>query len=376
MRHSTILKPLEGVRVLDFTAHPPGGACTVMLADLGAEVVRVESPSRKGKPSLVVGQMALSRGKRSLTLDMRNPDSTEILKRLAPEFDVIVEGSRPGSMQARGFGYPQCEVVNPGIIWCAMTGFGQTGPYAEYSGHDLSYLAHSGLLGALSADLPWHPGISLSLQAGALCAVVAIQSGLIQRGRTGKGSFIDLSLSESTTWFLTCGINPLSDSPLFLPATPDRRLYRCADGRFLAVACAEPRTWDALCDGLGLPELKPYLHKAEHASATAEVLAETFSKHAAKEWVSRLAPAGAAVTVVNHAVQLHDDPQVQARHSVVEVAGTAVPASPIRLTSAEGGKTGTATDAPHRVGDDTVAILETAGFSTREIGVFERSGLI
>jgi alpha-methylacyl-CoA racemase len=357
MTETKNLAPLAGIRVLDFTAFPPGGACTVMLADLGADVIRVESPAQKGKPSLVIGQVALSRGKRSITLDMRNPASSEILRRLAATVDVVVENAKPGSMEERGFGYSHARAVNPGLIWCAITGFGQDGPYAEHAGHDLSYLAHSGLLGALSA-------------------VVAIQAALLRRGQSGEGGFIDLSLSEAAGWFLTCGINPLSDRPYMLSATPDRRLYACADGRFIAVASAEPRTWGALCDTLGVPELKPNLHQADVAEATTKALADIFLTRPASEWVDRLAPTGAAVTIMNHASQLLGDPHVRARRSVVEVAGVPVPASPVRLAAPDGSRTGTATAAPHTVGEDTGDVLAAAGFSPDEIKALAENGLI
>jgi alpha-methylacyl-CoA racemase len=370
------LKPLAGLRVLDFTAFPPGGACTVMLADLGAEVIRVDSPSHKGKTSLVIGQVALSRGKRSISLDVRNPASNEILQRLAPTIDIVVENAKPGAMETRGFGYAQARMVNPGIIWCAITGFGQTGPYAEHAGHDLSYVAHSGLLGALSAEQPWQPGFPLALQAGALSAVVAIQAGLIARGKSGEGAFIDLSLSEAAGWFLTCGYNPLSSDPFILPTTPDRRLYSCADGRLVAVACAEPRTWAILCDGLGVPDLKPNLHREDVAVATTGMLEVQFRTRSAAEWVALLASAGAAVTIVNHATQLLDDPHVVARASVVESAGIPVPASPVRLIAPDGTRSATATDAPHKVGEDNDHVLTTAGFSADELATLTAEGVI
>jgi crotonobetainyl-CoA:carnitine CoA-transferase CaiB-like acyl-CoA transferase len=370
------LKPLAGLRVLDFTALPPGGCCTVMLADLGAEVIRVESPTLKGQPSLVIGQMALSRGKRSMTLDLREPESSEVLKRLAATTDVVVENARPGAMEARGFGYSHARAANRGLVWCAITGFGQDGPYAEHAGHDLSYVAHSGLLGALSAEQPWHPGLSLAIQAGALSAVVAIQAALLQRGRSGDGAFIDLSLSEAATWFLTCGVNPLSEHPFVLPASPDRRLYLCADGRFVAVASAEPRTWQTLCDQLGLPELKPNLHKAEPAEATAQALADVFRTRPAAEWVERLATAGAAVAIMNHGAELRADPHVQARGSVVEAGGVPVPASPLRIVAPDGGRTSTAMDAPHLVGQDTDDVLAAAGFAVEEIERLFAAGVI
>ncbi|GAB3115312.1 CoA transferase [Aestuariicella hydrocarbonica] len=362
-----VLKPLTGLRILDFTAMPPGGACTVMLADLGAEVIRVEPPASKGKPSLVIGQMGLSRGKRSMTLNMRNQASIDVLTRLAPTIDVVVENAKPGAMEARGFGYPQCSAINSHIIWCAITGFGQTGPYAEHAGHDLSYIAHSGLLGAMSDQLPWQPGIALALQAGAQTAVASILAAVIERGRSGKGAFIDLSLSEAATWLLNCGINPLSKTPLFLQATADRRLYQCADNRFVAVACAEPRTWNILCDELKVPECKALLHQQEHQQQITRTLTEIFRTRTAPEWVEQLAPKGAAVTILNHGSELLDDPQVRSRQSVVETAGVPVPASPIRISTSDGAHTTTNTEVAHITGDDTVAILRSAGFTSTEI---------
>jgi crotonobetainyl-CoA:carnitine CoA-transferase CaiB-like acyl-CoA transferase len=118
-----------------------------MLADLGAEVIRIEPPALRGKTSLVVGQVALSRGKRSMTMDLRSPDANELLRRLVSSVDVVVENAKPGAMGERGFGYAQARSAKRGITWCAIAGFGQSGPYAEHAGHDISYLAHLGLLG-------------------------------------------------------------------------------------------------------------------------------------------------------------------------------------------------------------------------------------
>jgi alpha-methylacyl-CoA racemase len=369
-------KPLAGVRVLDFTALPPGGFCTVVLADLGAEVVRVEAPAQKGSPSRVIGQMPLSRGKRSIAIDQRNPAANDVLRRLARSFDVVVENAKPGAMEARGFGYSQAKAENPKLVWCSITGFGQTGPYAEYSGHDLSYLAHSGLLGALSSQLPWHPALSLSLQAGALAAVVGIQGALLQRGVTGEGAHLDISLSEAATWLLTCGVNPLSDRPYAIAATPDRRLYQCADGRWVAVASAERRTWDALCDGLALPDLKPALGQRAEDERAAQALADVFRTRGAAEWVERLAPTGAAVTIVNHASQLLADPQAQARGTVTESGGVVTPANPVRVMTAQGSRSETATADPGAVGDYTDEVLRSAGFSADELEALRGAGAI
>jgi alpha-methylacyl-CoA racemase len=326
------LSPLSGVRVLDFTMFPPGAVCSVMLADLGAEVIRVESPSLKGKPSTVFGQVGMSRSKKSMTLDMRHPRSSEVLLKMAP----------------------------------AITGFGQDGPYAEHAGHDISYLAHSGLLGALGGDPSFQPAISLAVQLGAMSAVVAIQAALLERARSGEGSFLDISLSEAAGFMLTAGFNPLSANPMMIPATHDRRLYDCADGRRVAVASAEPRTWQALCEGLGLPELSGRLQDRADP-AIAQAVAAVLLTQPAAHWVETLAPTGAAITIANHGSQILSDPQVVARGAVVEVAGTPVPASPFRLSSAAGAKSQTNTAPASNVGDDTVATLLACGLSQAEI---------
>ncbi|TCM16590.1 crotonobetainyl-CoA:carnitine CoA-transferase CaiB-like acyl-CoA transferase [Novosphingobium sp. PhB165] len=375
-KEAPALKPLSGIRVLDFTAFPPGAACTVMLADLGADVIRVEPPSQKGKPSLVIGQVALSRGKRSMTLDMRNPSANDVLLRLVRSVDVVVENAKPGSMEARGFGYSQARSANPKIIWCAMTGFGQSGPYAEHAGHDLSYVAHSGLLNALAPELPWHPATMIAGPAGAQAAVIAIQAALLELARTKEGAFLDISLSEATGWFLTSGMNALSDKPYKISASPDRRLYTCADGRFVAVTSAEPRTWRALCDGMGIPELKSALHQPDPNGEVTARLAGIFASRPAAEWVELLAPAGAAVAIVNCASEVPTDPHVLARGSVAECAGVKVPASPIRIEAASGARSATTTDAPHCVGDDTADILGMAGFSEDVVRTLLEQGII
>jgi len=144
------LRPLQGVRVLDLCFLPPGGWCTVQLADLGADVVRVEAPGLRDQRSLVIGEVGLSRGKRSMTLDLRHERGNEVLRRLVLASDVLVENMMPGRMEARGFGYAQAVAAGSRVVWCSITGFGQDGPYADRAGHDLSYAGHAGLLAALS----------------------------------------------------------------------------------------------------------------------------------------------------------------------------------------------------------------------------------
>ncbi len=193
--------PLAGIRVLDLTRFPPGAYCTVLLGDLGAEVCRVDVPG--ADPRLVGVGVGLSRGKRSVAVDLRHPRGSEVLRKLAGWADVLVENNRPGDLEERGFGYRHAAELYPSLIWCSITGFGQDGPYARWPGHDLTYTAHSGLLGALDPDLPWHPQVVLAIPFGALAAATGIAAALAERAHTGQGCHLDISLAEAATWALS-----------------------------------------------------------------------------------------------------------------------------------------------------------------------------
>jgi crotonobetainyl-CoA:carnitine CoA-transferase CaiB-like acyl-CoA transferase len=372
-----LLRPLAGVRVLDLTVLPPGGYCTVQLADLGAEVVRVESPALAGKPSLVIGEVGLSRGKRSLTLDQKHERSNDVLRRLVLASDVLVENMPPGRMAARGFGYPQALEAGSKIIWCSITGFGQDGPYSERAGHDLSYAGHSGLLAALARELPWHPAAMLSVPVGAMLAVTAVLAALAQRARTGEGCQLDISLADAATWLLAGSASAFTDEPLRIPDGPDRRMYACSDGRFVSVAAAEPRTWAALCKGLDVPDLEAKLGvSGEEAVQVGERLAKIFAQRPAGEWIARLGPLGAAVNPVNRGRDVVGDPHDRARGTFVEVAGRTVPANPIRVGGPDGTRAWTALEAPPLVGQHTDEVLAAAGFSPAEIEGLRADGVV
>ncbi len=366
--------PLSGVRVLDLTRFPPGAYCTVLLADLGAQVCRVDAPG--ANPMAGGVGVGLSRGKMSVGLDLRHPRGNEVLRRLAGWADVLVENNRPGDMEKRGFGYPQAAAEHPRLIWCSITGFGQDGPYATRPGHDLTYTAHSGLLAAINPDLPWHPQSVLAVPLGAMMAATGVTSALLERERTGRGCQIDISLAEAATWLLSGSDGELAGSPWGIPVTPDRRLYECADGRFVTVAAAEPRTWAALCNGLGLGELAEARPSAEQAGDVTARLAAVFASRPAAEWVDLLGPLGAAVGAVNRGPDVVRDPQVRARGAVVEVAGIPVPANPIRLRDLNGPMSATATDPPPVVGGDTDLVLTAAGYTETEIGSLRSEGVV
>ncbi|MCK9904513.1 carnitine dehydratase [Parafrankia colletiae] len=366
--------PLAGVTVLDLTRLPPGGFCTVLLADLGADVIRVESP--KGR--LFDGPIGLNRGKRSLALDLRHPRGLDVLRTLAGHADILVENERPGAMDERGFGYSHAAVETPRLIWCSITGFGQDGPYAQWSGHDLSFAAHSGLLTALNPEQPWHPQLILPIPVGALMASVGILAALRERDRTGTGTQLDISLSESATWLLSSADGIIDRGPRGVPLGPDRRVYECADGTWVAVTAAEPRTWAALCGALGLDDLAGSLHRWDDAEAATERVAAALRARRAEDWVAELGPLGASVVRVNRGPDLPDDPHVAARGLLQKVGDLTVPRSPIRLRdgAAAEERPPAATYPPPPVGEHTRAVLAEAGLSAALIDELHDSGAV
>ena len=369
--------PLRGVRILDLTRFPPGAYCTVALADLGADVIRLEPASAAGQKSLVVGQVGLARGKRSATLNFRHERGNEVLSRLAGSVDVLVENHPPGELERRGFGYSQAETAHPRLIWCSISGFGQVGPYANYAGHDLTYAGQSGVLTALSPELPFHPGAMLAVPTGALFAMAGILAALRERDQTGRGCQIDISLAEAATWMLGGLDAYFADEPIRIPVDPGRRLYACADDKWVTVAAAEPRTWKILCEGLGVPELTPQFGaKGEELERVTARLSAEFAKKPAAEWVNELGPIGAAVGPVNSGGDIARDPHNAARETIAELDGARVVTNPIRMRDRSGPRSTVATGAPGQVGDDTADVLREAGFTANEIQALRADGVV
>lgn len=365
--------PLSGVRVLDITRFPPGSFCTVLLADLGAEVWRVDAPG--SNPERAGNGVGLSRGKRSIALDLRHPQGLVALRKIAARADVLVENHRPGDLERRGFGYRQVSEELPGLVWCSISAFGQDGPYATWPAHDLGLVAHSGLLSSINPALPWHPQMVFAVPFGATMAAAGIAAALVERGRTGRGCQLDISLSESLTWLLASSDSDVAGRPRGIPVTPDRQLYRCADGRWVAVTAAEPKTWAALCQGLDLADLAE-ISPWTDIDGISTRLGEAFAALPARTWVEQLG-ASAAVTMVNEPVDLAQDPQVRHREALIDVAGVTVPRSPIRVADdPDLPPRPAAATPPPEVGADTDAILAAAGMELDEIEELRRSGVL
>ena len=365
-------RPLEGVKVLDLTRLPPGGYCTVMLADLGADVIRVEST--KGR--LFDAPLGLNRGKRSVALDLRNPRGLDTLRQLAAWADVLVENDKPGVLDDRGFGYTHAAVEAPRLVWCSITGYGQDGPYAQWGGHDLSFFAHSGLLAGVAGELPFYPQTIVPIPVAGLMATVGILAALRERDATGKGSQIDISISESATWLLSWADGAVGTDLQGVPQGPERWLYPCAEGTWIAVAAAEPASWTALCNALEVADLGPQLFQWDDPAAVIARLQKIFATKSAKEWARLLGPLGASVVPVNRGSELPHDPHVVARRSVQPVGDLLVPRSPVRLRDVDGERPPPPTHPPTPVGVHTRAVLLAAGFDDAAIDELAADGAV
>ncbi|CUU57850.1 Crotonobetainyl-CoA:carnitine CoA-transferase CaiB [Parafrankia irregularis] len=373
-----MLLPLQGVRVLDLSRTFPGAWCTRLLSDLGAEVIRVEAPGvgdmLRGPTGSTSAHVGLNRGKRSVTLDTRSGSGIEVLRRLVVTADAVVDSAPPAARAAAGFGYPQAAELNPRLVWVGLSAFGLDGPYAGRAGHEITFLGHSGALTAIAGQLPWMPQTPIAAPLAGAVASAALSAALVAAARTGSGSLFDVSIDDVATWLLAATPGRFSGIDSDAGWAAGRRLYRCADDRWVTVAAAEARTWHALCRVLDADDLVDRLWADEDEQVTmAERFEKVFATRPAADWVA----VGSKATIgpVNDGVQLVDDPHVSARGTLVDIAGTLVPAAPFRLGAAGELQPAPPTGLP-TLGEDTDDILRAAGVSDEELAQLRATGTI
>ena len=260
---------LRGIRVLDLSRLLPGPFLTMVLADMGADVVKVEDPRvgdyLRGLPPAKGGMsgrfLAVNRGKRSLALDLKAPAGRDAFLRMTARADVVVESFRPGVMDKLGVGYTALAATNPKLVMCSISGYGQTGPYTHRAGHDLNYIALAGVLamGGPAGGAPQMPGVQIAdLAGGALWSATAILGALVGRERTGKGAHLDISMTEGALALLAaelgnldCGEHPTRGVEALNGGLACYGVYRAKDGRYLAVGALEPKFWIAFNQCIG-----------------------------------------------------------------------------------------------------------------------------
>ncbi len=339
--------PLQGIRVIDFSTLLPGPMATLLLAEAGAEVIKIERPGsgeelRQYQPRFAdtsVPFAMLNRGKRSVAIDLKAADAVQRLTPLIGSADVVVEQFRPGVMDRLGLGYESLKAINARIVYCAITGYGQEGPKAAVAAHDLNYQADAGLL-SIAAGADGAPVVPSALIAdiagGAYPAVMNILLALRQRDQTGVGCKLDVAMTDGLFPFLYWGIGnaaatgewPRPGAEMLSGGSPRYQVYCTSDGRYLAAAPLEEKFWRNFCEAIELPEaLRDDLNDP---AATKRSIAAIISQRSADEWAARFSGKDVCVNLVRTLQEAMAEPQFQVRglfrRSVVGSNQDALPA--------------------------------------------------
>lgn len=389
--------PLDGLRVLDLTRLLPGGYATLLLADMGADVIKVEEPHKgdyiRWTPPMVgemsAAHIALNRNKRSITLDLKKEDGVELLKELAGTCDVVVESFRPGVMDRLGVGYEALKVVQPMLVYCAITGYGQDGPRSQTAGHDVNYIGYSGVLSVIGRedDRPVIPGVQIGdLAGGGMAAAVAILAALHRRSVTGEGDFCDVSMMDGAMSWLTIhagdfvagGGVPQPEQMHLSGRYPCYRVYPAADG-WLTVGALEPQFWSALCEAIEREDLAgDAFASGERRAEVIASLEDLFKTKSRAEWMEHFGDRDVCVGPVNDFAEAFEDPQLRHREMVVESDlpdGTPWKhiGNPMKMRGAPGDVKRLP---PPKLGEQTAEVLGEIGLSWVEVETLRADGVV
>ena len=332
--------PLSGIRILDLTRLLPGAFCTMLLADMGADVIKVEEPSggdyMRWTPPLVNGQSALfnalNRNKRSVTLNLKSEAGRELLLKLIERCDVLVEGNRPGVMKRLGLGWDIVHVRNSRLVLCSITGYGQDGPMAGRAGHDINYVATAGVLGlnGFRGGSPVPVAVQVAdVGGGGLQPAVAILGALIGVLRGGEGRWLDVSMTDGAVSWLALALAQSAAGEQV--ARGDQRLagryacyrvYRCKDGGHFSVGALEPKFWAALCNAMGKPDIIALQFASGDEGAPVHGAMEAaFLSKTRSEWERELAGLEVCCEPVLELDEVASHPQIAARRLISTTAG-------------------------------------------------------
>lgn len=389
------MAPLDRLRVLDLSRLMPGPLCTMILGDLGADVIKVEQPEigdyARSAPPLLGNTgsafLMLNRNKRSITLNLKKAEGQEILRKLAAKADVFVESYRPGVAERLGVGYQAISQVNERIIYCSISGFGQSGPYRDLVGHDLTYTAYSGAIGATGSKdgPPVIPAIQVSDIQAAMYATIAITAALYRREKAGKGEFIDISLMDAAVAsmimpmsFHLAGESTERGSSFLSGGAPFYNIYETADRKYIAIAPLEPKFWIALCSVLRLEKYQDkQLTSETEANRIRDDLAGIFRQKTRDEWVKILNEREIPCAPIYDVREVLADPHVRSRKMIFEMETEAFGklnqlATPIRVSHSPL----TAKSPPPRLGEHTLQILQELGYSMSDVERLKSAGAI
>ena len=368
--------PLAGTTVLDLSTVGPGARCSRLLSDYGASVVKVSGPGRASVADLAFHAYSGHRGMRRVEVDLRSEAGRGAFLRLAATADVVLESFRPGVVDRLGIGYDDVRAVNPDVVYCSTSGYGQTGPTSQRAGHDVNYLAVGGFL---HTNGPTLPGATVAdIAAGGMHAAVAILAALVER----KGAYLDVAVADGVAWMLSLYIDeylatgevPGPGHNILTGRYACYGIYGTRDAKWVAVGAIEPAFWANLCRALGLERWTEHQTDDTAQAAIRADLAAAFATRDRDDWTALLADADTCVTPVNDITEAVADPQLVARGAVVEakhpVHGTFRQLGPVLAGSAP------AADVPDATVTDTDAVLGEAGFTTEEIAALRDQGAV
>ena len=376
---------LARYRMLDLSRQLPGPFCSMLLADLGMDVLAVYAPN----DPMGMGIPLLGRNKRSLTLNLKTPEGREIFHRLARDADVVLEGSRPGAATRLGVDYETLRPLNRRLVYCSISGYGQDGPYRDRVGHDVNYLGFAGVidLTGTAGGPPAIPGVQIAdIGGGALMAVAGILTALLAREQTGEGQFVDIAMMDgAVAWqvvhafrYLLEGVEPVRGETMLTGRHPCYAIYETKDGRHVTVGALEPHFWRRLCLELEVPEYadRQFAEGPEREEMFRRLRAK-FRERTMVEWVDRLADLDICFGPVARVSEMLGDPQVRHRQMIVEIdegkAGRRrTIGNPIKLSATPAT---IRTPAPE-FGAHTEAVLAGLGYSAGDIAGLRERGVV
>lgn len=395
---------LEHIKILDLSRYAPGPYCTMILGDLGADIIKVEGVRLRS--GLVAGSQAkdndnssfvvrefvspyspydpLNRNKRSIALNLKSEQGRLIFYKMAESADIVLEGFKPGVAGRLGVDYPKLKEINSRIIYCAITGYGQNGPYHNLPGHDINYIAQGGAVGIMRN--PALPGNLIGdIASGGMQAAIGILAALAARERTGEGQFVDISMTDGVVSMLAPYLGQYLENRTFpdemdkvsMGVTHFYNFYETKDNRFIAIGCSEPPFFANLCKALECEEFIPFQTDPGKAREIKDFLSKKFLSRTRDEWFEYLSHSDIAVSKVNRLDELSEDPQLRHRNMIVELdhpeLGKVTQAGiSIKLSATPG----SIRKFSPRPGEDTESILSELGYGKDDINRLAGEGII
>lgn len=390
--------PLAGIRVLDLSRYLPGPFCTQILADFGAEVIKIEDPQggdlMRHVPPLIKGESAgfftVNRNKKSVTLNLKKEEGKAIFKRLVANSDIVVDQFRPGVMDKMGLGYEQLREVNERIIYCAITGYGLSGPLRDAAGHDLNYLSLAGVseLNGTYQGMPAICGVQIAdIAGGALYATIAILLALASRQKTGQGQLCDIAMMDGSISLLALTLGqwsgwgklPERGNEILSGGYAFYQIYRTKDDKHVSLGALEEKFWAGFCNKLGKPE---YIKQQWDITLQREMIADIqtiMQEKTRDEWVEFFADSDICFTPILTLEEMCEHPQVQAREMILKLTNARGSGKDVALTGVPvklSGTPGVAKLTFPQLGEHNEEILYGAGYTPAEVEQFRLGQVI